>query len=183
MRGPATTTVTVMWTAATTTATSALPCASTYRATTGALANSGIRNGGSISTGTPATTTTIAMATEITTTTTSGADPGFRPCRPGYSFAMSSLWLADRIDRPQPPDPLVEESRKVDVAVVGAGITGLITAVLLARAGKDVLVLEAHTAGAGATGNTTAKISLLQGSKMSKIVGKHGPKTAGQYVQ
>ena len=54
---------------------------------------------------------------------------------------------------------------------------------LLARAGKDVLVLEAHSAGAGATGNTTAKISLLQGTKMSKIVGKHGPKIAEQYVQ
>ena len=34
-----------------------------------------------------------------------------------------------------------------------------------------------------ATGNTTAKISLLQGSKMSKIVAKHGPKRAQQYVE
>ena len=69
------------------------------------------------------------------------------------------------------------------MAVVGAGITGLITAVLLARAGRDVLVVEANSVGAGATGNTTAKISLLQGTKLSKIVGKHGPKTATQYVQ
>jgi glycine/D-amino acid oxidase-like deaminating enzyme len=98
-------------------------------------------------------------------------------------MAMTSLWLADRIDRPSPPNPLVEADRTADVAVVGAGLTGLITAVLLARAGKDVVVLEAHSAGAGATGNTTAKISLLQGTKMSKIVGKHGPKIAEQYVQ
>src|SRR5690348_618180 len=96
---------------------------------------------------------------------------------------MTSLWLADRIDRPLPPSPLAEANRSADVAVVGAGLTGLITAVLLARAGKDVLVLEAHSAGAGATGNTTAKISLLQGTKLSKIVGKHGPDTAEQYVQ
>jgi glycine/D-amino acid oxidase-like deaminating enzyme len=96
---------------------------------------------------------------------------------------MTSLWLADRIDRPLPPNPLVEADRSADVAVVGAGITGLITAVLLARAGKDVLVLEAHSAGAGATGNTTAKISLLQGTKLSKIVGKHGAETAKQYVE
>ena len=53
---------------------------------------------------------------------------------------------------------------------------------LLARAGKDVLVLEALTVGAGATGNTTAKISLLQHTKLSKIVGKHGPKVGRQYV-
>jgi glycine/D-amino acid oxidase-like deaminating enzyme len=96
---------------------------------------------------------------------------------------MTSLWLADRVDRPIPPNPLVEADRSADVAVVGAGLTGLITAVLLARAGKDVVVLEAHSAGAGATGNTTAKISLLQGTKLSKIVGKHGPKVARQYVQ
>lgn len=68
-------------------------------------------------------------------------------------------------------------------AVVGAGLTGLITAVLLARAGKTVLVLEAHSPGMGATGNTTAKISVLQGTKLSKIVGKHGPKVARDYVQ
>ncbi len=96
---------------------------------------------------------------------------------------MTSLWLANRADRPSPPDPLVEADRSCDVAVVGAGITGLITAILLARAGKDVLVLEAHSAGAGATGNTTAKISLLQGTKLSKIVSKHGQKTARQYVE
>jgi glycine/D-amino acid oxidase-like deaminating enzyme len=98
-------------------------------------------------------------------------------------MAMTSLWLADRTDRPLPPNPLVEADRSADVAVVGAGLTGLITAVLLARAGKDVLVLEAHSAGAGATGNTTAKISLLQGTKLSKIVGKHGTDTATQYVE
>src|SRR5215207_9387936 len=97
-------------------------------------------------------------------------------------MAMTSLWLADRIDRPLPPNPLVEADRSADVAVVGAGLTGLITAVLLARAGKNVLVLEARSAGAGATGNTTAKISLLQGTKLSKIV-KHGAKVARDYVR
>ncbi len=78
---------------------------------------------------------------------------------------------------------MLETDRHADVAVVGAGITGLVTAVLLARAGKNVIVLEAHSAGAGTTGNTTAKISLLQGTKLSKIIGKHGPKRAQQYVE
>ena len=96
---------------------------------------------------------------------------------------MTSLWLADRADQPLPVNPLDDGVRFADVAVVGAGLTGLITAVLLARAGKNVLVLEAHSVGAGATGNTTAKISLLQGTKLSKIVGKHGSKVATQYVQ
>ncbi len=96
---------------------------------------------------------------------------------------MTSLWLTDRADPPLPNSSLDEDSRSVDVAVVGAGLTGLITAVLLARAGRNVLVLEANSLGAGATGNTTAKISLLQGTKLSKIVGKHGSKVAMQYVQ
>lgn len=95
---------------------------------------------------------------------------------------MTSLWLANRGNRAIPANPMVDADRSADVAVVGAGITGLITAVLLARAGKDVLVLEAQFPGAGATGNTTAKISLLQGTKMSKIVGKHGVKRAKQYL-
>ena len=96
---------------------------------------------------------------------------------------MTSLWLANRSDRPAAPDPLVKSDTSADVAVVGAGITGLITAVLLARAGKSVLVVESFAAGAGATGNTTAKISLLQGTKLSKIVSQHGPKIARQYVE
>ncbi|MCV7223830.1 FAD-dependent oxidoreductase [Mycolicibacterium elephantis] len=95
---------------------------------------------------------------------------------------MTSLWLANRDNRAIPANPMVDADRSADVAVVGAGITGLITAVLLARAGKDVLVLEAQFPGAGATGNTTAKISLLQGTKMSRIVSKHGVKRAEQYL-
>ncbi len=93
---------------------------------------------------------------------------------------MTSLWLADR--SPTPIASLPGQS-SADAVVVGAGITGLITAVLLARSGKQVVVLEARTAGAGTTGNTTAKISLLQGSKLSRVVAKHGNSLAGKYVQ
>lgn len=66
---------------------------------------------------------------------------------------------------------------------MGAGITGLTTAVLLARAGKDVLLLEARTVGSCTTGNTTAKLSLLQGSHLSKILSKHGNGVARAYVE
>lgn len=96
---------------------------------------------------------------------------------------MTSLWLADRPDHLIAPTLAQESERSADVVVVGAGITGLVTAVLLARAGQDVLVLEARTAGAGATGNTTAKISLLQGTRMSDILSKHSPQVARHYAE
>ena len=41
---------------------------------------------------------------------------------------------------------------------------------LLARAGRKVAVLEARGIGSVATGNTTGKLSLLQGTKLSTML-------------
>ncbi|MGP4055848.1 FAD-dependent oxidoreductase [Mycobacterium sp. 4D054] len=94
---------------------------------------------------------------------------------------MSSLWTEDRIESPSSPDE-VARVRAADVVVVGAGITGLTTAVLLARAGKKVVVVEARRVGACATGNTTGKVSVLQGSKLARIGSKHGADVLNAYV-
>jgi glycine/D-amino acid oxidase-like deaminating enzyme len=91
--------------------------------------------------------------------------------------------LADRAEQPWAASQLDDGPRSADVIVVGAGITGLMTAVLLARAGMDTLVLEAHTVGACATGNTTAKISLLQGTQLSRLLPRHGRDVARAYVE
>lgn len=100
----------------------------------------------------------------------------------GTNLPVTSLWLENRSGKPWAAKALGDGPLSADVIVVGAGITGLTTAVLLARAGKDVLVLEARTVGACATGNTTAKISLLQATLLSKILPKHGRDTARAYV-
>ena len=95
---------------------------------------------------------------------------------------MTSLWLADRAEQPWTASQLDDGPRSADVIVVGAGIAGLMTAVLLARAHRDVLVVEARTVGACATGNTTGKISLLQGSQLSKLLPRHGRHVTRAYV-
>lgn len=72
---------------------------------------------------------------------------------------------------------------RYDVVVVGAGIVGLATALELARRGCSVAVLEARHVGAGASGRTTAKTSLLQGTRLSTILDQHGTELAGQYLE
>jgi glycine/D-amino acid oxidase-like deaminating enzyme/nitrite reductase/ring-hydroxylating ferredoxin subunit len=79
---------------------------------------------------------------------------------------MTSLWLARAGRAITDPYPAGEH---VDTIVVGAGITGLTTALLLARTGMRVAVLEARQVGAAATGNTSAKLSLLQGDVLGSV--------------
>ncbi len=68
--------------------------------------------------------------------------------------------------------PALAGEIEVDVAVVGAGIVGLTTALLLQRRGATVAVLEAREVAAAASGNNTAKVSSLQGLAYSKLVAR-----------
>jgi glycine/D-amino acid oxidase-like deaminating enzyme len=54
--------------------------------------------------------------------------------------------------------PSLQADLKVDVAIVGAGITGLTTAMLLVQAGKRVAVLEAGQVGLGTSGHCTGNL-------------------------
>ena len=69
-----------------------------------------------------------------------------------------------------------------DVAVVGAGLTGVAVAVLLARAGRRTVLIEARSVGAVATGNTTGKVSLLQGTILSGLRARQGDDVLRAYV-
>ncbi|HYE52136.1 MAG TPA: FAD-dependent oxidoreductase [Azospirillaceae bacterium] len=57
------------------------------------------------------------------------------------------------------PFSLVNREQPADVVVVGAGIAGMTTAYLLAREGREVLVVDMGPAGRGQTGRTTAHLS------------------------
>ena len=91
-----------------------------------------------------------------------------------------SVWQDRQPAIPDPPTPL---DGAVDVVVIGAGITGIVTALLLARAGRSVTVLEAAELGAGTTGRSTAKVSVLQGTRLSAIASRHGVDVAKNYVR
>lgn len=78
-----------------------------------------------------------------------------------------------------PPDG----DQQFDVAVLGGGITGLTTALLLKREGARVAVLEAARVGQGVTGTTTGKVSALQGTVYSEIRRRHGADATATYAE
>jgi glycine/D-amino acid oxidase-like deaminating enzyme/nitrite reductase/ring-hydroxylating ferredoxin subunit len=92
---------------------------------------------------------------------------------------MTSLWRADAA-----PVSGTEfaPGRRYDVVVVGAGITGLTTALMLTRAGRSVAVVEAGEVGHLATGANTGKLSLLQGTVLSRLRRSHPASLVRAYV-
>ena len=80
----------------------------------------------------------------------------------------------------QPEQPAAAEHS--DVVVVGAGITGLATAIMLLDAGRSVTVLEQDVAGALASGRNTGKATLLQGTRLSTIRRGHPARLVRAYV-
>lgn len=68
-----------------------------------------------------------------------------------------------------------------DVAVIGAGITGLTAALLLQRAGLRVVVVDMHRIATGTTGHTTGKVTSQHGLTYSQLVREHGEGKARLY--
>jgi len=61
--------------------------------------------------------------------------------------------------RPGPATPPLDGDIAADVAVIGAGFTGLSTALHLAEQGANVVVLEAHEPGWGASGRNGGQVN------------------------
>src|SRR3954451_9331516 len=83
----------------------------------------------------------------------------------------TSVWM-DTTEVPQ-FQPLTQDMR-VNVCIVGAGIAGLTTAYLLARAGRAVVVIDDGPIGGGETGRTTAHLSNALDDRYYQIQKLHG---------
>lgn len=91
-----------------------------------------------------------------------------------------SLWVDTA---PETSYPALEDEIEADVAVIGGGIAGLTTAILLKRAGLRVVMLEAGRVGTGVTGHTTGKVSSLQRlvyGEVRRSFGERGARTYGE---
>ena len=92
---------------------------------------------------------------------------------------MKSLWEeTEQIPERKPAEGRYERQ----VVVIGAGITGILTAWQLQRAGKQVAVLEGAQIAGGQTGRTTAKITSQHGFGYSRITENLGPDAAQLYA-
>ncbi len=68
-----------------------------------------------------------------------------------------------------------------DDLVVGAGVVGLTTALLLARAGRRVGVVTAEPVGGGSTGRSAGVVSQLHGTAYRRMSGETARKNAAAY--
>lgn len=74
--------------------------------------------------------------------------------------------------------PKLSDDIRTDVVIVGGGLAGVVSAYLLARAGKNVVVLEQGVRGTGATGMTTAFITQAIDSETGELITMLGEENA-----
>ncbi|MEI6949088.1 FAD-dependent oxidoreductase [Paraflavisolibacter sp. H34] len=67
------------------------------------------------------------------------------------------------------PREYQSEKKSFDVIIVGGGITGITTGLLLQKAGKSCLVAEAHNLCFGTTGGTTAHLNTLMDTPYNTV--------------
>lgn len=83
----------------------------------------------------------------------------------------TSVWM-DTTELPSLPR--VSQDMRTNVCIVGAGIAGMSTAYLLARAGRAVVVIDDGQVGGGETGRTTAHITVALDDRYYNIEKQHG---------
>ena len=92
-------------------------------------------------------------------------------------YATTANWQTDY--------PVLAGEHRCDVAVVGAGFTGLSTALTLTERGYDVAIIEANRVGWGASGRNGGQLidGIVEGEKINQIGRKFGEAAADSVRQ
>ena len=90
----------------------------------------------------------------------------------------ASLWVETAPPTAYPP---LEENADADVAVLGGGIAGLTAALLLARGGASVVLVDAGKVGQGVSGYSTAKVTSLHSLTYADLASSRGEDHAHVY--
>ncbi|TQR21511.1 FAD-dependent oxidoreductase [Psychrobacillus vulpis] len=91
-----------------------------------------------------------------------------------------SYW---RANKDFPLFPKLSEDIEVDVAIIGAGLTGITAAYLLSKSGLKVIVVEGSRILKGTTGFTTAKVTAQHGPIYQKLIETFGEEKARLYYE
>ena len=83
----------------------------------------------------------------------------------------ASLWVGTF---PAPDYPRLTRDRRCEVCVVGAGIAGLSTAYMLAKAGRKVIVIDDGPIAGGESGRTTAHLTAAMDDRIYELERVHG---------
>ena len=70
-----------------------------------------------------------------------------------------------------------------DILIIGAGMAGLLTAYMLTKSGREVVVIDAKSTASGVTKNTTAKITCQHDLIYDSIIKEFGEEGARQYAK
>jgi glycine/D-amino acid oxidase-like deaminating enzyme/nitrite reductase/ring-hydroxylating ferredoxin subunit len=97
------------------------------------------------------------------------------------SAVHGSVWL-ETAQRP-PARPALEGDVHADVVVIGGGIVGITSALLLTEAGARVALVEADRLASGVSGHTTAKVTSQHGLIYASLRSGHGAEAARLYGQ
>ena len=94
---------------------------------------------------------------------------------PAASDESLSLWIDTT---PSTSYPSLNGDMEADVAIVGAGITGITAAYLLAKAGKSVVLVDKGRIAMAETGHTTAHIVESTDADYGELIKVHGEEDA-----
>lgn len=92
----------------------------------------------------------------------------------------TSFWTAQQTT---PQFPALKENITTEIAIVGGGMVGIISAYLLAKAGKQVTLIEAGRLINGVTGHTTAKVTAQHSLIYDDLIQTLGERKAKQYYE